>query len=492
MATGNHLNIGPNIGEASYWDPNGAIKPFTDMLAYKKAEQAKKDQDLINQASQLKPEAIRDADREDYINKYNDWKQTQIAANQLPNNSRQRLDQLATAQSKYNDLNRFIYESKKEASNEHGVANMRLQNPHLFSDDANGQLIKSMQSPMSSSQFIPGNNYNQLERYIDHSKVDEGFDAAYKEQLKQQEWSNPIQSQGRDKQGNKTGVVVHNERQIEPEDVLSTAAHMYTLSPDIRASIDKRYPNIEGQSPQETMMLRLRQNAIDRGDFTVGANGQLQPGLSEKTKPEFKANYKPDNFYEHYWFKQAHKDDAGVPNAPQNQNIPFASGGVSNAPNYVPLSLPNKNFAGATGIALKNGQPEAPLNSSDSYSIVGAGDFPIIKKGVGYNDKISGSLAQPNFAKSNPNDVEYKRMVHVREKTANEDYVDHLIPYENLPKNVANQKDVRQSLSGLNKTAVYSTQSQQKTTPQDFDSQWAKIPKGGTLVGPDGVTYTKK
>lgn len=486
MATGNHLNISPGVGEASYWDPNGAIKSFTDMLAYKKAEQAKKDQDLINQASQLKPEAIRDADREDYINKYNDWKQTQIAANQLPNNSRQRLDQLATAQSKYNDLNRFIYESKKEASNEHGVSNMLLQNPHLFSDDAHGQIIKSMQSPMSNSGFIPGNNYNQLERYIDHSKVDEGFDAAYKEQLKQQEWSNPIQSQGRDKQGNKTGVVVHNERQIEPEDVLSTAAHMYTLSPDIRASIDKRYPNIEGKSPQETMMLRLRQNAIDRGDLTVGANGQLQPGVSEKTKPEFKANYKPDNFYEHYWFKQAHKDDAGVPNAPQAINIPFAGGGVVHAPNYVPLSLPNKNFAGAIGVNLENGHPEKALNSSDSYSIVGAGDFPV--------SKYTGQVAQPDWAAKHPDAVIYKRMVHVQQKsTDGQDIISsHLIPYENLPKNVANQKDVRTALSGFNKTPVYGGQTTQKTTPQDFDSQWAKIPKGGTLVGPDGVTYTKR
>lgn len=33
---------------------------------------------------------------------------------------------------------------------------------------------------------------------------------------------------------------------------------------------------------------------------------------------------------------------------------------------------------------------------------------------------------------------------------------------------------------------------QPKTTPDSFNAQWAKLPKGGTLVGPDGVTYTKK
>lgn len=31
-----------------------------------------------------------------------------------------------------------------------------------------------------------------------------------------------------------------------------------------------------------------------------------------------------------------------------------------------------------------------------------------------------------------------------------------------------------------------------KISPQDFNAKWAKLPKGGTLIGPDGVEYTKK
>lgn len=42
------------------------------------------------------------------------------------------------------------------------------------------------------------------------------------------------------------------------------------------------------------------------------------------------------------------------------------------------------------------------------------------------------------------------------------------------------------------KKHVAGTAMPQKLTPQDFNSQWAKLPKGGKLVGPDGVTYTKK
>ena len=62
------------------------------LLQARKLDQAKKDKALIDQMSSLNPAYIRDPDRPDYQNMYNDWKQTQIAANQLPNNSRQRLD----------------------------------------------------------------------------------------------------------------------------------------------------------------------------------------------------------------------------------------------------------------------------------------------------------------------------------------------------------------------------------------------------------------
>lgn len=466
---GNHLNIGPGVGEASYWDTTGAIKPFVDMLAQKKADQVKKDQDLINAAATLSPDKIRKADQSDYINKYNDWKQAQIQANALPQNSRQRLDALANAQQKFQDVHNFISSSKEEAAHQNTLSNMRLQNPHMFSDDANDKIVKSIQAPMSSPDFIPSDKYTTLERYVDHSKVDDGFDSANKELLKQQQWSDPIQSHGLDKHGNKTGVVLHNERQVEPADLLATHAHMYTLSPDIRASIDKRYANINGDSPQQTMMLRLRQNAIDRGDLTVDANGQLQTAVNEKTKPEFKPNYAPDRFYEHQLWRMEHADGGGQPAQPQAINIPFAGTGVVHAPNYVPLSLPNKNFAGATGVNLQTGHPEKALNSSDSYSIVGAGDFPV--------SKVTGQIAQPNWAKQHPADVVYKRMVHVQQKDpTTEEISSHLIPYENLPKNVANQKDVRTALAGFNKTPIYGGGQPSSSVKYNVDGQVYDIP----------------
>ena len=159
---------------------------------------------------------------------------------------------------------------------------------------------------------------------------------------------------------------------VDPADLMSTDAHIYDLNDDAKASIDSRYHDIVGATPQETKMLRIRQNLIDRGDLTVGQDGSLQTGVSEKTKPEFKPNYAPDKFYAHYDYRLA--NPAGgpqVPNTPQPMTIPYAGTGVVHAPNYVPVSLPSKNFAGATGINLQTGKPEKSLGSSDDYSIVG-------------------------------------------------------------------------------------------------------------------------
>lgn len=317
----NHLNIGIGEGDATVFNPSPAIQQFGNILTQQKAEKDARDQALINQMASLKSDGIRTPDRDDYLNKYNDWKQTAINANNLPKNSRQRLDMLAQAQQKYNDLGDFVAQSKDQKTHENSLANMWLSNGHLFDDASHQKFIKSMQSPISSGDFVPSDQYGNFERYVDPVKQDDAFDKANKAALKQQEWSNPIQSQGTDKQGNKTGVVVYNNREVSPEDVLAMHAHMYDISPDTQKYINTKYATIQGSTPQETKMLRLRQNALDRGDLTADQNGQLQSGVSEKTKPEFKANATPDRFYEHRMFI--------VNNSENNQLLPTQAFGAA-------------------------------------------------------------------------------------------------------------------------------------------------------------------
>lgn len=69
---------------------------------------------------------------------------------------------------------------------------------------------------------------------------------------------------------------------------------------------------------------------------------------------------------------------------------------------------------------------------------------------------------------------------------------DIMVPYEENKGRLAeyfpwvDDAKLRKDL-GVNSSAQAATPS-----ASDFDTQWSKLPKGGTLVGPDGKTYTKK
>lgn len=141
------------------------------------------------------------------------------------------------------------------------------------------------------------------------------------------------------------------------------------------------------------------------------------------------------------------KNGTGGGGVPQDMNIPYNNGKANvNAQGYIPLSIPKKNFAGVPAYNLSDGKQVPALESSGDYSVVGVGNFPIIKGGLA----LSGNVAQPDFAKNHPNSVQQMPMVHVQKpKTADEDAQDFLIPYNKLPENIKNSKPVREALSNF-------------------------------------------
>lgn len=296
---GNHLNIGIGQGDATVFNSAPAIQGFTNILAQQKAQRDAERQQMIEQMGKIDPSKIRQGDQQDYYNKFNDWKQASIAAQQLPQNSYDKMVAQGQVQQLYNGLNTFIGQSKQEGENERQVNQDWLKNPHLFSDSAHQQMIQSQNSPMSSDKFIKGSDYGNLQRGYDPQKVNESLDMLHQKQLESTPYSNPIQSEGYDKLGNKTGVVTHNERSLQPTDVLHNLLNAYTIGDNDKAMVDNKYANIQSTDgdPQKTLMMRIQQQALDRGDLTQDANGQLQVGQrwKQSTTPAFKADYKPQD-----------------------------------------------------------------------------------------------------------------------------------------------------------------------------------------------------
>lgn len=132
--------------------------------------------------------------------------------------------------------------------------------------------------------------------------------------------------------------------------------------------------------------------------------------------------------------------------------LPYGDGASFSTNQYIPISIPEKNFAGSSYIDMKTGKPGTKkLSSSGDYEMVGVVNMPMIKRGEGdWKDGLEGAIAQPNFEKNNPGMVEYVPMIHVQKPTGAGGFkYDYLIPYNRMPENVKSTKAIKNALSNF-------------------------------------------
>ncbi len=445
------LLIGEGLGDATVLNTQPIAQGISQYFAQKSAKREQERQALVQQMGQLKTDGLRDADKNDYYNKYNEWKNTAIQANNAPNSSRQKLDLQGAALQKYNQLNEFVSKSKQAQTDYHQNAN-QLHNDamrHQFKDDAVNNFLAVKDLPMNDPKFQQYSDLNNLERQVDHNKVDQVLERAKDQALE------PVIATKTQAKGTKAGMngVYIDTRKVIPYDgengVYHRLLNAYSTDDNTAKSIDDRYKDIQGESPQETKALRVAAYAKDKG----WDKGWVKPVGS----PEFTQSIQDKNrnaLNQHAMMRQydianpvREPKVEDVPATPTDITIPY-NGGKSNvqAKGYVPLSLPDKNYAGQAAYNLSTGQPVKALASSSDYKTVGVANFPFVKSG-----KYAGSIAQPNFVKDHPNEVEYKPMVHVQKKgefkeDPNEDFV---IDYNKLPANIKNSKPVQSALRGF-------------------------------------------
>lgn len=151
------------------------------------------------------------------------------------------------------------------------------------------------------------------------------------------------------------------------------------------------------------------------------------------------------------------KAEDHTPMVPKDTIIPYApddngvAKGVMEVKDFIPISIPGKNFAGSPAWKMGSGKKAKLLPSSDNYAIVGVGNFPIIKEASNVKSDLRGALSQPEYAKRNPGNIDWKAGIHVREATYNtitgrNDITDLVVPYDRFPEN-AKTKQVQGLLS---------------------------------------------
>lgn len=152
---------------------------------------------------------------------------------------------------------------------------------------------------------------------------------------------------------------------------------------------------------------------------------------------------------------------------------------------YIPINSAVINLAGSPSYNLTTGERSEQVLSSGDHQLVGAGNFPFIKKGVTKDDKLAGSVATPDFATKNPQAIEYRPMLQVQTKDEVGGIEDHLVPYDRLPANTP--KAIKTALGGFKPasgTPTRDNKSSAKTVP---------VSKIKALVGKRGYEgYTEK
>jgi len=293
MAEGYNSSRGIGTGEAQVFNTGNTINLYARQLQMQQSKRAAEEQSLANELQTVKIDGVREPDREDFFKQYQGLKD--IAAKipyERDNFARAQLK--AEVNKKLLELNDFAQRSKtygKQYTDFQGkLLDSRLRDQ--FKDDAVEAVQLSNKLPMRDQRFIK--DFTGLARQVDAEKIDKtlsGIDATL---LKKSQWGNPVQTRGA--QGDKNGLMVYNKREVAPAEQMAAYANIYDTEPNFRKYLQDQYPDVFLNNDSKTAKALAIKDYADKRRATGT--------LSESTAPQFKPNYKPENWKEKMMFAE--------------------------------------------------------------------------------------------------------------------------------------------------------------------------------------------
>jgi hypothetical protein len=427
------------VGQAQvYGQTQNAVNQFAKTLQQQEAKRQAEAKALQDELAKVKVDGVRQGDLPEFTEKYNQWKDSFSKLQGERDNGKKMLLRRDFDRAQQ-ELLQIAADSKNLAKGEDEFSKMLL-NPSVrdrYKEDAVVQFQKSRSLSRNDPNFV--RDLTKLQHQIDLSKIMQELDKEDDEVMKVSKYGNPVQTPFM--QGNRSGVLIEQSRAIDPQQQALRYSSKFDLDPVFRTAVRELFPQL-AELPNEQLKQAVIPELVN------------QRAKTEFVKPVFKED--EDNSMTEYQrrslaLREASSSGVGS-GEPISMNIPFANGGNFLTDEYVPISIPKKNFAGSTFIDLKTGKPStSTLPSSNDYEIVGVTNVPIIKPNTNANKSLWGAIAQPDFANANPNVVAREPMIHVQYLLPNGGGVkkDVLIPYNRLPENVKSSKPVREALANF-------------------------------------------
>lgn len=427
------------IGQAQvYNQTRDAVNEYAKALQQQQLQREREAKVLTDELSKVKLDGIRQPDIPEFTSKYREAKDL-FAKRLAARKPEEKIALDSEFKTKMLELSEIAEDSKALAKGEMEFSKMLL-NPNIrdrYVPDAVDRFQRAKTLSRKDPNYV--RDLTQLEQQIDLSAIMNDLDKIDNTILKSSQWQ---RTEERGMQGNRQGVFVTQMRSTDPQKQIISYGAEFDLNPKFRTALRQMFPQL-ADLPNEQLKAAAIPELVNQ---------------RAKTETE-KSEFKPDDMFlrnlaarDRAIRARADLRDGGRAGDVLSMNIPFVSGkGSFIADEYVPISLPKKNFAGSEYIDLKTGKPSKDrLASSNDYEIVGVANVPLVRNVV-KEKSLHGAVAQPDFVKNNPNLVEFKPMIHVQLPLPGGRGLkrDLLVPYDRLPENIKNSKSVRDALKGF-------------------------------------------
>lgn len=242
MVDGLNLSSGIGRGEAQILDTSGSVNYYLNEAKRREQQQLAEQKALQADLSKVSMDGIREADRPEYVQKYNEWKTLQNDVNKARTNADKAQAKL-NFDKKYLELQELVSDSKGLAKGETAFTNILLDPTKRdgYADDSVSRFQKSKTLSRTDPNFV--RDLTQYERKWDLSKVDDKLRTLDSHLLSNQQESNPATG-SRLKVGNRTGTNLVYKTSVDPAKQVEAYATMYKADPDFRQFLKQTYPDL--------------------------------------------------------------------------------------------------------------------------------------------------------------------------------------------------------------------------------------------------------
>jgi len=245
---GLNSNRGMGTGEAVIYDTSKPVNYYLQNAAKLAQQQALEQKVLQEDLNKVKIDGVRDADRKEYIDKYNDWKNT-YAKIVGEKNPIRKSELKSEFDKKALELQDLVVDSKNLARGENEFTKVLLtKDRDNYTDDTVPRFQKNKTLSRNDPNYV--RDTLAYQRQPDLSKVDDQFRQIDTDLMSRQQESNPVTG-AKLKVGNRMGTNLEYKTTVDPAKQLYNYGLAFDTNKDIKYAIKQQYKDLFNTLPEE-------------------------------------------------------------------------------------------------------------------------------------------------------------------------------------------------------------------------------------------------